>query len=612
MISGKKIIIVSSIDWDFNWQGHQEITSTLARHGNQVLFIENTGIRVPRWNDTPRLWKRLKRWSGGVRGIRQVAENLYVFSPVVIPFPYSRLASWINRRLLTFALGRWMKWMHFHRPILWIFLPTRISLDLIEMTDPELVAYYCIADFATLVDSPKKIEKYERRLLEQADIVFVQGEELRKKCLRVKSEVHIFPFGADVNLFQFKKESSAPPELKSLSRPILGYVGGIHRHVDFPLIASLAKRRPEWTWVFVGQVQTEPGALKEFPNVKLLGPRPHEELPRYVRQFDVCLVPYLLNDYTRTVYPTKINEYLLMGKPVVSTALPEVIALKREYPSLFRIGATEETFEKCVLQALGDLDPKEVEKRVAFGRQNGWEARLEKMNALIEAKIKEKYALETIHWSNALKRIYRRTKQYLMTLALLLGLAWAVLLYSPFLWGLASPLQLRDAPQKADAIVVLGGGVGETGSPGKSTMERARYAAELYKEGWAPAIIFSSGYVYSYQEVEDMKLIAMSSDIPKEAIFLETRSSNTYQNVRFVKGILDQKGWRSILLVSAPYHMRRVSLVFRKIAPETQVFYLPVQKCSFYGIRRPVQMNQIQALFHEVVGILYYWWKGYV
>ena len=102
MLRNESLICISSIDWDFIWQGHQEIMSTYARNGNRVLFIENTGVRVPSIRDLPRLKKRLKNWAKGVRGIRKEQENLYVFSPVVLPFPYSRIARWINNHILLF------------------------------------------------------------------------------------------------------------------------------------------------------------------------------------------------------------------------------------------------------------------------------------------------------------------------------------------------------------------------------------------------------------------------------------------------------------------------------------------------------------------------------
>ena len=132
MLKRENIICISSIDWDFIWQGHQEIMSTLARNGNRVLFIENTGVRVPGIRDFPRIKNRIKNWFRGIKGIRKEMENLYVFSPLVLPFPYFRVARWINLHLILPILEKWMKVMDFSNATIWTFLPTGISLDIID------------------------------------------------------------------------------------------------------------------------------------------------------------------------------------------------------------------------------------------------------------------------------------------------------------------------------------------------------------------------------------------------------------------------------------------------------------------------------------------------
>ena len=91
-LTGKDILCISSIDWDFNWQGHQEIMATLAGQGNRVLFVENTGVRAPKLRDLPRLRRRLMNWLRSTKGFRQEAKNLFVYSPLILPFPYSRLS----------------------------------------------------------------------------------------------------------------------------------------------------------------------------------------------------------------------------------------------------------------------------------------------------------------------------------------------------------------------------------------------------------------------------------------------------------------------------------------------------------------------------------------
>src|SRR3989338_6688372 len=94
MLHNQDIICVSSIDWDFIWQGNQEVMSALAKHGNRVLFIENTGIRSPSFQDLPRVWRRLRNRLHSLKGFKEVQKNLYIYSPVILPFPYSRVARW--------------------------------------------------------------------------------------------------------------------------------------------------------------------------------------------------------------------------------------------------------------------------------------------------------------------------------------------------------------------------------------------------------------------------------------------------------------------------------------------------------------------------------------
>jgi hypothetical protein len=98
------ILCISSIDWDFNWQTHQQVMSTLAKQGHRVLFVENTGLRAPTFRDAPRLVHRLRNWWRGFKGFRQEADNLFVYSPLLLPFPHARVARWVNRAILTAAL----------------------------------------------------------------------------------------------------------------------------------------------------------------------------------------------------------------------------------------------------------------------------------------------------------------------------------------------------------------------------------------------------------------------------------------------------------------------------------------------------------------------------
>ncbi len=181
------------------------------------------------------------------------------------------------------------------------------------------------------------------------------------------------------------RDSRGSAFIGQLPKPVIGYMGGMHRHMDFGVIREMALRRPNWSWVCVGALQAALDDLDGLPNVHLTGERPHSELANYVRQFDVCIVPYVNSAYTATVVPTKINEYLAMGKPVVSTALPTVCDFNKEHRILITAAAETESFLKAITQALGM--PRDEETRLRRRRVAelaDWGPRFREMCRLIE------------------------------------------------------------------------------------------------------------------------------------------------------------------------------------------------------------------------------------
>lgn len=613
MLKNENIICISSIDWDFIWQGHQEIMAYFAKNGNRVLFIENTGVRRPGIRDMSRIKNRIKNWFKGVKGIRKENENLYIFSPIVLPFPYSRVARWINRHLILAILEKWMRVMDFSDPIVWTFLPTDLALDLINKINKKLVVYYCIADFEKLVKNPVRIRQSEAGIIKASDLVFVQGQELKRRCEAYNKKVMIFPFG--VNMDRFNEASALtkkPQDIEHIKGTIIGYVGGIHKHVDFGLIRFLAERNKKWTFLFIGPMQTDISEVDGLENVIFLEQKEHKELANYINNFDVSMVPYLLNEYTETVYPTKMNEYLAMGKPVAATALPEVVELNKEYGQIIYIGRNKEDFEEQVKKAIKENNSVLRNRYIEVARDNSWDVRIEKMSQLIQEEITRKKIDTESRWKENLVNLYRIARKKIWSLAISCVLLYLLLFNTPFLWFFASPLKISETPEKADVIVVFGGGVGEAGSPGKSTIERARYAVKLYEDGYSGRIIFSSGYTYIYNDAENMRLFAISMGVPEKDIILEEKANSSYENVVFSKKILDKNKWRSILLVSSPYNMRRAELVFNKWAKDIRVTYTPVDKTQFYDRTSGVNLEQIKAILHEYLGIVYYFIRGYI
>lgn len=606
------ILCISSIDWDFIWQGHQEIMSRLAAEGHRVLFIENTGVRQVRVSDMGRIRARLKNWKRGTKGFREERPNLFVHSPLVLPLPYSRIAGWINRQVMMRSITRWMRATGFSRPVVWTFLPTPLARAMIARLDPVATVYHCVDEFASSSADARRIVGSEEALFRDADLVFVTSEKLRERAARFSERVHLFPSGVSLEAFGAARDAGVPvpDDLARLPRPIAGYVGGIHQWVDQDLLAAAAASLPDTTFALVGPAQVDVSRLQACPNVHLLGQRPHAEVPAYVQGFDVGLVPYRIADYTANVYPAKMNEYLAMGKPVVATDLPEVHRFNREHGDIVSVGQTTSGFAEAIERAVTATGSEARTRRIAVAERNGWTRRLADMSALIDGVIATR-SHDARGWEERLRRAYtaarRRTAE---------GLIGAIALYlllfqTPALWWVASPLLVTAPPQAAEAIVVFAGGVGESGKP-IGFQERVTQAVDLYKAGYAPKLIFSSGYVFTLREAEVMKAVAIDNGVPAEAILLEEAAKNTHDNVRFTKQILDEHGWDRILLVSSPYHMRRATLTWQKLAPGVVVVPTPVPQSLFYTHERGASLEQIRGILHEYLALADYWRRGWI
>lgn len=606
------ILCFSSIDWDFVWQGHQEIMLSLARQGHRVLFIENTGVRGPRFQDVPRIQKRFSKWRRSTQGFWKVEENLYVYSPLILPFPYSAPARWINKRILLSALNRWMRAMNFYQPICWTFLPTPLTLDVLKEIPRKLLIYYCIDSFADSTPAAQRISASEQKLFREANLVFVTSQQLFKQASAYNKNVHLFPFGVSLEAFEKARENPSPMPLplRTIPRPVVGYVGGLHQWIDEELVLRAARAHPNYSFVFVGPLQSDMNRLQREPNIHLLGQKPHEDIPHYIRCFDVGIIPYRLTRYTENVYPTKLNEYLAMGKPVLSTALAEVESFNQQTGSLVEIARSPAEFLETLPLLLREDDGEARLRRIQAARQNAWGNRFAAMQTLITNHLENKSKFSGQEWKQRLSAEGHARTRFLRWTGTALLLP--ALVFSPLGWWAARPLRVSSPPQRADAIVVFGGGVGESGQSGESYQERVREAVNLYRSGYAPRIHFVSGFTWIYPETDLMSALAKDLGIPPSALSKETRVARTYDYILRIGETAQREHWGSILLVTSPYHTRRARLTFRKNVPALGVFPMPVKNSSYYAQGWILQPRQLHGILHEYLGILYYRLRGWL
>jgi glycosyltransferase involved in cell wall biosynthesis len=393
LISGRDIVLVSSVDWDFLWQGQHEVATRLAAAGNRVLYVENLGVRTPRLTDAGRIVSRLGRWGRALLdgGVREVAPNLAVSSPLMLPPLGSQRRRAANRALLVPIVTRAVRRHGLRDPILWTYLPTDTSLDLIRAlrTPRSVTVYTCVADFAELAPQRRRLIAAEDELLRSADVVLAQGRRLIARCEGVTPRVDSLECAVNLDSFAALGAENAGPSglngaLDGLPRPIVGYVGGLHRHLDMRLAVGMARSRPGWSWVYVGPEERSTEELRALPNVRLLGHVPHDELAPYIAQFDVCTVPYALERDTDTVFPTKLLEYLAMGKPTVSTPLPEIEEFNADHGVVIMAAPRRDDFLAAIDGALAPAEGKRAAARRRAAESRDWTVQLEWISALIE------------------------------------------------------------------------------------------------------------------------------------------------------------------------------------------------------------------------------------
>lgn len=621
-LRGESVIILSTIDWDFIWQSHHEVATRLAAAGNKVLFVENTGVRGPRFADLPRLAHRFRNWWGGVKGFREVLPNIVVLSPLLLPFPYSRPARILNSWLLDRAISSWVRALGAARaPILWSFLPTPLALDVVEAVDPAVIVFFCTSGFAESSAEAAAVAESERELVRRADLVFASSEALKAKCQEVRPDVSLFPLGVNLDRFPVARGGRVDPapELAPIPRPRFGYVGGVHRWVDMAMLAKLSALMPDASFVLVGPLQADASVLRSRPNIHLLGPRSHEGLAGLLAGFDAGLIPYVLAPFTESVYPSKINEYHAMGLSVVSTRLPEVEAYNRRHGGVVAIADDAAAFA-AALAAASKAGSGERASRLAVARENGWDVILPAMAARVAETLARKEGAGR-SWEEVARRLHWKAPRIVVAGFAAVSLVAFVVRFTPVLWWAAEPLRLASPPSRADAVVALSGGAGEGGQPGRAYEESARRAAELYKDGFAPRIVFCSGVRGVFEEADVMKALAVADGVPREAVETLQRASGTRAMLAAVDRAVSVAGWQKVLLVSSPFHMRRASLVLRRLHPGLEVVPVPVRESRFYGLRdepgsavfsRRPGWRHVSAVLQEYVTFAYYWARSWL
>jgi glycosyltransferase involved in cell wall biosynthesis len=381
-------IVAFAKDWHEDPTSNHHVLRELAKT-RRVLWLNSLATRTPKLSSGRDLGKIRRKLGEFAAGPKNVENDLWVMSPLVLPLPHSPIARAINRQVLRATIRGLRMKLGIKDFQLWTFLPN--VADYVGTLGEQLAVYYCVDEWSMFSYLNKEqTQAAERSLLERVDAVFAINHALADAKRLQNQATYVSPHGVDHALFSraLDDTTAVPADIASLPHPRIGFYGTLQTWVDFELIAHVARKRPQWSIVLIGQQLADISAIKGLPNVHLLGQKRHDELPAYCKGFDVGMIPYRIDERMAFVNPLKLREYLSAGLPVVSTAVPEV----KRYANMCAIAETPDQFVAAIERALQETGPAARGARSTAMENETWAARVADVTRTVDQIAQRKSA----------------------------------------------------------------------------------------------------------------------------------------------------------------------------------------------------------------------------
>lgn len=364
------LLCFSHLRWDFVHQRPQHLLKRALKE-RRVFFFEE-----PIFDKGTMRLEVSDRGDGLFVAVPHLPQGLG--SPIAVD---AVLSGMVRRLLRDFGIRDY---------VLWYYTPMAISYT--ADLEPLGTIYDCMDELSAFKDAPRDLHEMEQDLFSRAELVFTGGQSLFEAKRDQHHSVHAFPSSIDAHHFNVARQPTTDPDdQKQIPHPRLGFFGVIDERLDIELLRDAARQRPDWQFVLVGPiVKIDQSILPRRSNIHYLGAKKYEELPSYIANWDVALMPFAINDATRFISPTKTPEYLAAGKPVVSTPIRDVVCPYGQQGLVEIVENTEEfirAIEKCLRRGFDEKQRTRVDN---FLSGNSWDATWTRMSKLIDAVVDSK------------------------------------------------------------------------------------------------------------------------------------------------------------------------------------------------------------------------------
>ncbi|UZT99205.1 glycosyltransferase family 1 protein [Chryseobacterium fluminis] len=356
----KYLLCFSHLSWNFVYQRPQHLLTRFSKH-YQVFYFEE-----PKIGDSDRY-------------IVNVQDGTYIVELLVSNHDETtneRIQNLIKELLEEYNIENYISWYY-----------TPMALQFTRELHPEKIVYDSMDELSAFKFAPPQLLQLENELFRKADVVFTGGNSLYQAKKNRHHNIHAMPSSIDkLHFGQARAIQEEPADQKPISSPKLGFFGVVDERFDIELLREVSAKRPDWQFIIIGPVvKISPEDLPRASNIHYLGPKTYSELPQYISHWDIALILFALNESTEFISPTKTPEYLAAGKPVISTAIKDVI---NPYGNagLVHIISDSESFISTAEKIFADDERDHWQRTVDhFLEDDSWDNTFNKMNALIDA-----------------------------------------------------------------------------------------------------------------------------------------------------------------------------------------------------------------------------------
>ena len=272
------------------------------------------------------------------------------------------------------------------RTVLWMCPANFHFLNIEDRLQADLVVADVIDDERKWQVSEAYRDKLSRNyeeVLGLSDIVLTNCESVFQSMSDLSDGIHLLPNAVEL-LEEEARHWPKPRDLKRLSGPVIGYVGNLDiARIDLDLLRSAVSERPTWNFVFIGSMHKgdEMRELEVYGNVNFLGVRVYEQALRYIRHFDVAIIPHLDNELTRSMNPLKLYVYFSLLVPVVATKIQNI----GDFNEFVRVARSPREFLHTIEECLcNDPLANELPRLRELLEENSWPERVKYVLELIE------------------------------------------------------------------------------------------------------------------------------------------------------------------------------------------------------------------------------------